>query len=412
MDTSQSTSANFAQQALSYAQVLARTGRGSATAAEKDAAQYVSDRLTSLGFTDVCWQPFSGELSLWLFVAMAFGIALVGHAAYWLLHPTLGELPALLIAWLCFGASGYLVWCKFTHDTYPLSYLMPHAPSQNVITVVQPIQEIERKLVLLAHLDSHRAVFWFATDFLVKSFSYIAAAAIFSIFLAIPIYGLVALTGWAVFGWLGLIIVLLHFLAWFTGVTADLGKYSPGANDNAASVGTVLALAERLKNNPLRSTELWLVFTGCEETSGDGILAVLKEYGQQLKDALFIDFEMVGIGDGLCYLQQEGNMRPLSISPEVEAFIREVGQPHGMGLTQAPLVGGATECSILWRQGYKGVSVLARREGSTLLPEWHRLTDTPDHLEVASLERVQSLAWDLLERFDQRGLSLQPAVVK
>jgi hypothetical protein len=47
------------------------------------------------------------------------------------------------------------------------------------------------------------------------------------------------------------------------------------------------------------------------------------------------------------------------------------------------------------------VCLIAHRKGSTLLPEWHRLTDTPDRLEVSSLERVHRLAWDVLQRFDQ-----------
>ena len=35
------------------------------------------------------------------------------------------------------------------------------------------------------------------------------------------------------------------------------------------------------------------------------------------------------------------------------------------------------------------------------MPEWHRLTDTPDKLQLPALERVHGLAWDLLQRFDQ-----------
>ncbi len=401
MDTSLHTPAHFAQHALDHVQVVAKTGRGSATAAEKAAAEYVNTQLKALGIGNVKIQPFSGERSLWLFIALDFGLALVGHAAYWLLRKPLGELPAVILAWLFLGYSGYLAWCKFTRDSYPLSTLLPHAASQNVIAVIPPDQPASKKLVLVAHLDSHRAVFWFATDFLVKIFSPIAIACIFSVFLAIPVYGLAALTGWPVFGWLGLFCALLHFIGWFTGVTADLGQYSPGANDNASAVGTVLALAEHLKAKPLNNTEVWLAFTGCEESSGDGMLALLKENGAILKDALFVDFEMVGIGDSISYIRQEGNMRPLTIAPEVETFIKEAGKQFGLGLTEAPLMGAATECSILWRQGFKGVCLIGHRKGSTRMPEWHRLTDTPDRLELSSLSRVHELAWEILKRFDQ-----------
>ena len=395
------TPVRFAEIALSHAQAVAKNGRGSATAAEKSAAEYVKAQLNSMGIPEVKLQPFSGERSLWLFIALAFGLALVGHAAYWLLSKPLGALPALLIAWLAFGFSGYMLWCKFTNDDYPLRKALPHAPSQNAIATIPPTQEAKRRLVLVAHLDSHRAVFWFATNFMVRLFTPIAIATIFGVYLAIPVYGLAAITHWQVFSWLGLFLAFVHFIGWFTGVTADLGQYSPGANDNASAVGTVLALAQRLKAQPMQNTEVWLAFTGCEETSGDGMLALIEEYGPALKEALFVDFEMVGIGDEISYIRQEGNIRPLTIQPETEAFIKQAGRQYGLKIAEAPLVGAATECSILWRHGFKAVCLIAHREGSTLLPEWHRLTDTPDRLEVSSLERVHRLAWDVLQRFDQ-----------
>jgi hypothetical protein len=401
MDMSLPRPSEFAQHALSQAQVVARNGRGSATTAEKAAAEYVKEQLNALGIQEVRLQPFSGERSLWLFVAFIFGLALVGHAAYWLLRTSLGALPAVFIACLAFGFSGYLAWCKFTNTPYPLRNALPQAPSQNVIGVIPPNGSAEKKLVLIAHLDSHRAVFWFATDFLVRVFTPIAVTAMFGIYLAIPVYLFAAFTGWVAFGWLGLILALLHFIAWFSGVTADLGQYSPGANDNASAVGTVLGLAERIKAQPLQNTEIWLAFTGCEETSGDGISTFINEYGHGLKQALFLDFEMVGIGDSISYLHQEGNIRPLSIPPDTEAFIKEAGQPYGLKIAEGPLVGAATECSILWKYGYKAVCLLAHRAGSTLMPEWHRLTDTPDRLELGSFERVHALAWNILQRFDQ-----------
>ncbi len=392
---------HFAERALSHVRVLARTGRGSTTAAEKQAGEYVQEQLKSLGVRDIEVQPFSGERSLWLFIALVLGLALVGHAAYWLLRKPAGNLPALIISVLAFGFSGYLIWCRFSGRDYPLRSMLPRAPSQNVIAKLAPSGEAQRRLVLVAHLDSHRAVFWFATDFLVRIFVPISMLTVYGIYLAIPIYILAALTHWQIFGWLGLGIAVFHFLGWFSGVTADLGQYSPGANDNASSAGTLLALAERLQGQPLKNTELWLAFTGCEETSGDGIEALITQTGDLLKQALFVDFEMVGIGEQISYIREEGTLGRLTIPAEVEALVKEVGQSYGLQPAVTPLVGASTECSILLKHGLKAVCLIAHHPGSTILPEWHRLTDTPDRLQVTSLERVQALAWDLLQRFDQ-----------
>jgi hypothetical protein len=392
---------NFAARALSHAQLLAKGPRGSATLAEKQAAEYVQSQLKSLGVKDVHLQPFSGERSLWLFFALVFGLALVGHAAFWLLRRPIGDWPATIIAVLAFSFSGYLALIRFTLRGDPLSRSLPHAPSQNVIAKIPPVGNVRRRLVLMAHMDSHRAVFWFATDFIVRIFVPISITTTFGIFLAIPIYVLATLTHWSVLGWLGLFLAFFHFLGWFTGVTADLGRYSPGANDNAASVGTVLALAERLAGQPLHNTEVWQAFTGCEETNGGGTLALIEEHGTELKDALFVNFEMVGIGDRINYIREEGNISRLTISQEVEALVMQVGQPYGLQPVQTPLVGASTECSILLKHGFKAVCFIAHQEGSKVMPEWHRLTDIPAHLQEASLERVHALAWDLLQRFDQ-----------
>ncbi|NJD59735.1 MAG: Zn-dependent exopeptidase M28, partial [Anaerolineae bacterium] len=256
-------------------------------------------------------------------------------------------------------------------------------------------------VVLVAHLDSHRAVFWFASDFLVRLFGPIGMMAILGIFLAIPEYLLAGLTDWPAFGWLGICLAGFHFLGWFTGVTADLGPYSPGANDNASSVGALLALAGRLAEQPLKNTEVWLAFTGCEESSGDGIQALMATYGNELKEAWFIDLEMVGIGDTLNYIREEGSLRRVTISQEMETLLKKVGQPYGLKADKTPLVGASTECSLLLDRGFNAARLIASRTGSTLMPEWHRMTDTPSKLQPAALERIQGLVWDILQRLDQ-----------
>ncbi len=401
MDIKTPDSSHFAERALSHVRVLTRSGRGSTTAAERQAAEYAQAQLKQLGIEDVRLQPFIGLRSIWLFLALAFGLALVGHAAYWMLSAPLSNLPALAITVFAFGGSGYMLLRKFSFHDYPFQNFIPHASSQNVIAVIPPVGEVRQRLVFAAHLDSHRAVFWFATNFLVSLFAISAVVSIYGVFLAIPLYVLAALAHWQIFAWIGLVLAFFHFLSWFTGVTADLGRYSPGANDNASGVGTILALAERLKAQPLQNTEVWLAFTGCEESGCDGMLALLKEYGGSLKDSLFVVFDMVGIGDSLRYVSEEGNLYRQTIPPGVEALVGEVGVAYGLHPVRTPPAGAFTEGGTLWEFGYKAVCISAHYAGSAILPEWHRLTDTPDRVQVTALERIHALGWTLLQRLDQ-----------
>lgn len=391
--------------ALKYAIAITglSAGRGSATQAEAQAASFVQKSLQNLGMVGVRLQPFSGLRSLWLFLSLVFGLGIVGHAAFWLLQPVSGDLVALVFMVLAFGSSGFLLWRKFTFREFPLRWTLPHGPSQNVIAILPPTEEKRQQVVLIAHLDSHRAVFWFASDFLVRLFALSSPVSVYGVYLAPALYILNLLSGWSVFAWVGAILAFFHFMAWFTGLTADLGPYSPGANDNAAAVGTVLTLAERLKEQPLNNTEAWLVFTGCEESGCDGITAFFKEYRQVLKNALILDFELVGIGDQLVYLRREGVIRRRTIDPHVEKLVQQVGKEFRLRPVSVQATGAFTEAGAAWEHDLKAVCLLAKSSASPLMPEWHRLTDRPERLEASTLERVHELAWAILKRFDEEA---------
>jgi hypothetical protein len=292
------------------------------------------------------------------------------------------------------------MWRKFTFQDYPLQNTLPHAPSQNVVAVLPPSGPVKRRVVLVGHLDSHRMVWWFASDLLVRLYARLLPAGFLGILLSPLFYLAAAVSGLQALAIPGVILAVGHFLAWFTGMTADLGPYSPGANDNAAAVGTLLALAERLKEEPLHQTEVWLAFTGCEETGCDGMRHLLKEDGEALKDAIFLDFELVGIGERLVYLQQEGLAHRRKIPGQMEQLALEAGKPSGIQPFKAPPAGFFTENNTLWEKGYASLCIMNLRQENDLLPEWHRHTDTSERLELPALERAHDFAWRLLHIID------------
>lgn len=410
--------AHYAERALAYARAIAslatveadpagrsepHPGRGSATAAEERAAAMVRQQLRRLGVEQIESQSFVGLRSLWLFLSLAFGFALGGHAAFWLLAKPSGLWTALLVSLALFGMSGYLLWRKFTFRSYPLRDLLPHGPSQNVIAVLPPQAEPLRKAVLVAHLDSHRAVFWYANDLLLRLYAVAVPLVMYGVFIAPLLYLLADLTAWGGFAYAALIFAFAQFAAWLTGMTADLGPYSPGANDNASAVGTLLALAERLRKEPLQHTQVWLAFTSCEESGGDGLLKLLETHGEALKDALWLDFELVGIGEQLAYLCREGVLRKRSIPKEVAAGLESAAAQAGVALqpVDAGWVGVFTEAGMLWEHGYRAACLVCLREADSLLPEWHRLSDTPDRLEASALGQAHEVAWRWLQDNDR-----------
>jgi hypothetical protein len=187
----------WAAKALEHASRISNTspGRGSATEDEAKAARYVRDQLSRIGIDNLHTQEFNGLRSIWFFLALVFGFAILGHAAFWLLRSPLGMLPALLISLVAFTFSGFLLFRKFTFRDYPLQATLPHGPSQNVVAVLPPQKIKLQQVVLIGHLDSHRAVIWFASDQLVKVYGILSIIAIYGVFLAPLVYLLVAVTG-------------------------------------------------------------------------------------------------------------------------------------------------------------------------------------------------------------------------
>jgi hypothetical protein len=353
-----------------------------------------------MGLKDVRRQAFQGLRSIWLFLALAFGQAMVGHAAFWLLREPLGVPYAAGIAVFFFSFSAYLLWQKFTFRDFPLRSNLPHGPSQNVICVIPPQEVICQRVVLVSHLDAHRAVWVFATDLLTSLFGIIAPLA----FLGVPLSAIFLLLsivpGLESLSWGALPFTLLHFLVWFTGMTADLGPYSPGANDNASAVGSLLALAQRLQEEPLANTEVWLVFTGCEETGCDGVLAFFDQFGKSLKDALFVDLELVGIGDELVYLRSEGMVKSRRIATDVEALVQTVAANFPIQPIDTARMGVFTESNAAWEHGFRSVCLMARPEGKAQFAEWHRLSDRPELLSSRTLGLAHDFTWELLRQVD------------
>ena len=95
-------------------------------------------------------------------------------------------------------------------------------------------------------------------------------------------------------------------------VMADIGSRSvvPGANDNLAAVGAVIALAQRLRDEPLSGARVLLVSTGSEESFSEGMSEFLARHGDELDPSRteLLCLECLG-GARLVVVEGEGMLR-------------------------------------------------------------------------------------------------------
>jgi hypothetical protein len=273
--------------------------------------------------------------------------------------------------------------------------------SQNVLTRIEPSEETHQRAVLLTHLDTNRCrIAWQSS-----TVQYLEPMTYLTLSMLLTIGGLY-FTG-AIFGgpawvwWISLFPAAYIFANIVFLWVDDHTPYSPGANDNAASVAIALELGAHLRDQPLQKTQVWLAFTGAEETDHADLYELLREYDTILRQAIFIGLEGVGSGE-LVYLTRQGlcfHYRPdpalLRHAENIAARYPEL-EVSGARMTMEDEVG------TLRRHGYQAICIAGRDPATGTLPHWHRPDDVAEKVSTQSLERALNFVIALLFELDRK----------
>lgn len=387
---------------LSDVQVLADEigPRGTGTTAEEAAAEFVAARLAALGLP-VERQTFRAVASQNAFPLAIDLLALLAVAIY-SLGGTLGR-------WLGAGlalVTAPLLWQTIRTSNSPLRPLLPKVTSRNVLARIQPRDETRQHAVLLAHLDTNRCrIAWQSSAVrFVEPLTYLTLAILGAL-------GLLTLAGALLGGPQGVWWASLLPAGYVVGMIITLWKdertpYTPGAHDNAASVAVALEAGARLAALPLSCTQVWLAFTGAEETDHTGLYALLGRHGSVLREAAFIGLEGLGSGD-LVYLTRQGVCAHYTPDTDLLALARDVATRRPELVVQGAQMTGEDEVGTLRRFGYRAICLAGLDPASGTLPHWHRPDDTPETVSSEFMERAADLVMALLESMDNRMLSAQ-----
>jgi hypothetical protein len=280
--------------------------------------------------------------------------------------------------------------------------MAPRRPSATLVARILPVKSTRRRVVLLGHTDSNKDRISFSPT-LKKSFLGMTAA----------VMGALFGTGAAQLGevWGSKGAANVWKAAWATGATLtalslldERGNFVAGANDNATAVACLLGLAAQLRETPLQHTEVWLAFTGAEEVGCMGAHALLDQCGEELRDAWFLDFEMVGT-ERVAYVQRHTGLSLLSgytPDPESLAWAQETAaRCPELGVDGVNLVIGE-EVGALRSRGYRGVC-LAGVGPDGWLAQWHQADDVTEKLVPAGVEKAARFALEMLRGMDERA---------
>lgn len=312
-----------------------------------------------------------------------------------------GRLAALLGAAASLAAA-YGLRQGWSGNRQPFKPLYPaQRPTATLVRRIPPAGEPRHKLVLIGHTDTNKHRLTFA-PLLKGQMKQLTTSGLATVALnAVAQFAQVLGAGnWA--EKLRRQTVQSMLLSSGLLLVDELGGFVDGANDNATAVACLLGLAGQLTVTPLQHTEVWLAFTGAEEVGSLGTHALLDHYGDALRDAWFLDFELVGAGE-IVYVTQHGISQFTQYAPDAEsvAWAAETARQHpefGVQGVDMPIV---EEVGALRGRGYRGLC-LAGRGADGLPVNWHRYDDNAANIEPETLEQAARFAWAMLQTLDAR----------
>jgi hypothetical protein len=380
------------ESALEWVRLLADEigPRRPTSAAEHRAAELIADRLSKRGLA-VEQRPFDAYSTFAEPYGAALGVALLGM-------PFAGRRPLLASALAAAGAA--LTSAEDGLIQRPLTRAFARHPSRNLVATIEPAKQAERTVCLVCHLDSSRSGLMFHKRFLPYLHAWIGTqAAAFAIAVAGPLLRRLPLGKKLIAGAYGGLVAGVGLL-----IERELrGSDVPGANDNASGVAAVATLASELQAEPLSSTRVLCLFTGCEEAGllgADAFVRELEAGPEDWRSWLFVNFDGVGAPATLRFLREEGVLNKWPADAHLARIAQQVseGQPE-LGLEGTRHNAGLTyDTTPVIARGGRAITFSTQDE---TIPNYHSPADTVDNLDPSALGRAIEVGRAMLAAIDR-----------
>lgn len=371
--------------------------RGSTTDNELKAAGYIAEQLRLSGINPEI-QVFTSATSGWLPYVVFSGLAVIAEAVF-LSSALAGSIIASVL--LLLSLTSVLLELSFSPN--PFRWLLPRRKSQNVIAFIPAAEKTQQRVIISAHIDSHRTPLVFSSDTWVRIFKKLIPVGLFATVVLLIIFTTGIFSDARILRSASQPFAFLLFLIFLLTAQADFTPFAPGANDNASGAAAALVLAKKLSRQPLKNTSVWIVFTGCEEVGCYGAEAFARAYKEKLGNAFWITLDNIGSSNAYpAYLLKETFLLTFKSDPELVEYASKIaGERPELDMRPYNYQGAYTEQSIAGKYGFRPITLMSfKRDGS--LPDWHQPTDTYDRIDADTILKTLTFLDLLLEKIDRR----------
>ncbi len=368
---------------------LAAFDRPSASDGERRAAELIAARLRELG----CRAAVEEERAhggYWWPIGIVNAVV-AGAAVHALRRRTLG---ARTVAAALAGVGAAALWDDLGHGRrWFRRALLPHRSTWNVVAEAGD-PTAERTVVLISHHDAAHSglIFHPALPRIPLKLAprwHAKAGTSFPLLYAVWL-GPVMVCAGALTGFRRLLGAGAALAAGATVAMVDIGLRAvvPGANDNLAAVGALVATAAALRDQPLEGLRVLLVSTGSEESFSEGMQGFgHRHFGELHHDRTeMVCLECLG-GPTLVVVEGEGMLRMRDYPSDMREALADAAADAGIPITRGLRTTAATDAIIPLRAGYR-VATLASVDETKLPMNYHWPSDRPEALYWETIEQA------------------------
>lgn len=377
---------------------LCSFGRETASAGEHAAAEWLLERLASVGADDAHLEEERGHQTFW----WPLGLATAGGVLAGLRGMRGRGLAAAALG----GAAAWAARDELPPRPRRLRATLPQATATNVVATVGPA-DAGRTIVLVAHHDAAHSGLVFSPaipDAIDRFLPGLLEATDTSPPLTWPaVIGPALAAVGAAIGQRGLASAGALLSGGFAAAMANIAASAvvPGANDNGTGVVALIAIARALAKRPTESVRVMLVSTS-EEALCEGMRAFGKRHFGELSkpDTFFLAIDTVG-SPHLLVLRGEGMLGVREYPERSLKLLDELADELGIWLFPNLRLRNATDGIYPLAAGYECASLCS----CTRLKQpanYHWPTDVPENVSYRTLADAIRLIEALVRRLDER----------